>query len=202
MTGEDVNGERRFPPQNIPIPDPSILTTEQLQRIDITLRDHIREQIGCLEKLHDQKFESLNDLYSHIAESNKTALAAALLSQKETAAALTVAHNEAIAKSDAAVNNEIDALKTLIRTTDGATNTRIVDLTSRLDRGEGAARASTDTRTEKRADLSSTIAIAGFSATLISLARRAESGSPQSIWYRLPEYRERPPRGGTHDNRC
>ena len=42
----------------------------------------------------------------------------------------------------------------------------------------------------------------GRSCSCAAVVTSAESGPPQSIWHRLPECRERPPRGGTHDNRC
>jgi len=75
----------------------------------------------------------------------------------------------AIIKSEAATVKQIDGLQALMKGSNDATNDKIGSLMSRLDRGEGVWRGSSDTRTERRLDLGSTLGIAGLAVSIIAV---------------------------------
>ena len=68
---------------------------------------------------------------------NKTAIAAALQAQKESAGETQKTSQAAIAKSENSTSEAIKALTTTMNAANAATNDRINDLKGRLDRGEG-----------------------------------------------------------------
>jgi hypothetical protein len=89
--------------------------------------------------------QAMKDSAAAQALSGTTAVNAALQAQKESAFAIQQSNKEAIAKSEAGFQERIKALEIL-------SSTSIGELRSRLDRGEGVTRGSTETRTEHRLD--------------------------------------------------
>lgn len=202
---------------NIPIPDPSIITTEQIERAKTELRQEYQHRLEALDKivqtrldgidrasvlldanvnrvptlldrvtaqikeLFDEKFVSIQKQLAERdvrAENDKvaaqTAVNAALQAQKEAAAAQNEANSAAITKSEAATIKQIDGIQQFIKSSNDATNDRIADLKGRLDRGEGAAKGTADTRVEHRNDglyiLAIIGGILGFLSFLVAIA--------------------------------
>lgn len=101
-----------------------------------------------------------------IANSN-TAFFAALQTQKETAFELQKASATAVAKAEFSTNESIKQLQTLFQTSIAGLSTQILDVKSRLDKGEGSGLgqrvAMEDSRSEKQegsAKIFSVLAIA------------------------------------------
>jgi Trk K+ transport system NAD-binding subunit len=119
----------------IPIPDPTLLTTEQLRRELSNLRELMESKMSALADVHGERFKGVDARFS----AGETALAAALLSQKDLGAAHIHATTEAAGKAEAAFTKQVDAL-----------GERISEIKERLDRGEGSSGgvrlAQTDTR--------------------------------------------------------
>lgn len=131
---------------NIPIPDPSLLTTEQIRREIASLGDQIRREITALRELHETKFTALNTLIEHDSRAAQTAIAAAMAAQKEAAT-----------KAEAAAG---DLMKELGR--------RVDELKARLDKGEGVDRGATDTRGEQRQAIGVFVGLGGLVIGLVS----------------------------------
>jgi hypothetical protein len=69
--------------------------------------------------------------------SSSTAIATAMLVQKEAAAEVQKSSAVAIAKAEVATSDSIKQLQTLFQTSIAALNTQVQDIKSRLDKGEG-----------------------------------------------------------------
>ena len=129
-----------------------------------------------LAQLHNEKFASIQKQFDErdvraeqAAIATKIAVDAALKAQKEAAGAQNESNAAAIIKSEAATVKQIDGLQALMKGSNDATNDKIGSLMSRLDRGEGVWRGSSDTRTERRLDLGSTLGIAGLAVSIIAV---------------------------------
>lgn len=98
-------------PRNIPVPDPSTLTTAALLR-----------EVAHLADLFTEKFKGIDQRFTD----NKLALDAALAAAKE-----------AVEKSEIAFAKQIDRILETIAVMDRAHGAQIADLKGRLDRGDG-----------------------------------------------------------------
>src|SRR6185437_10924011 len=122
---EDAGGGSR------PVPDPTELTTKNLQREIQSLRElvesrlqaivetagvrqeqidkipaEIQERVERLRELVSEKFNGVDNKFA----SNEVALSAALLAAKEAVKEQNTSNNTAISKSEAATNKQIEQL--------------------------------------------------------------------------------------------
>lgn len=132
-------------PSNVPIPDPSTLTTEQLRRELGAERELVNAKLDTVAARFDGERSLTAERFSGVA----TAVAAAFNAQKEAGAAFA-----------ASTTKEIDALKVLVATGLG-------DIRSRLDRGEGVTRGSRDGQADRRLDSGLVVAIASLALSVI-----------------------------------
>jgi hypothetical protein len=207
-------------PSNIPIPDPTLITSQEIARAKIELREEFKVALQSLrdltenasksqlliittrldgmdrvasmlpqtlerealrlEKLFEEKFHTiqlqfreLNIRLEQDRASATTAVNAALAAQKEAAQAQNMSNSAAIAKSENSFTKEIDSLRTLITATKEGITADIINLTGRMDRGEGGfqgARAQTE---DARANLTQIITIisgiVGFFVLLVMI---------------------------------
>lgn len=123
---------------SIPVPDPTLLTTELLRRELLGLRELVEAKLSTLREVHEEKFESVRRQFTN----DKIALDAALQAQKEQA-------NERAA----ATTKTIDSMGTLTNTSLGALQGQLTVLAGRLDRGEGSAGGQILARTDSRASV-------------------------------------------------
>ena len=151
MTQDSSGGSR-------PVPDPTELTTKNLQREIQSLRelletrieaiadtmadrkaqfdttpDLIREHVTHLRELVEEKFIGVGRQFA----GNEVALNAALLAAKEAVKEQNTSNNTAIMKSEGATNRQIEQLGTLIKTTSDGLIDKIDDLKDRLTLIEG-----------------------------------------------------------------
>jgi len=140
------------------------------------VKDATEKTQYTLAQLHNEKFASIQKQFDErdvraeqAAIATKIAVDAALQAQKEAAGAQNESNAAAITKSEAATVKQIDGLQALMKGSTDATNDKIGSLMSRLDRGEGVWRGSSDTRTERRLDLGSTLGIAGLAVSIIAV---------------------------------
>jgi len=145
-------------------PDPTVLTTQQLERALIGLREilearldgndratgliqkatdklpeYIAEQIKQLERLHDEKFASVQKQFQErdvrteqSGKDAKTAVDAALQAAKEAVGKSQEASDRAVAKSETATVKQIDQIGVLFQTMTGAVGDKIDDLKTRV----------------------------------------------------------------------
>jgi hypothetical protein len=87
----------------------------------------------------DSQFVEMNKRGDQLTLANSTAIAAALQAQKEAAYEAQKSSAAAIAKAETATSESIKQLQVLFQTSIAALNTQVLDVKSRLDKGEGGA---------------------------------------------------------------
>jgi len=152
-----------------PVPDPTELTTKNLQREIAALKELIEARIVSLdhtistrleghETLQKVQFEHIADKFidrdAHADKANRDSkdnIAAALQAAKESVFQHNQASSIAIAKSETAMNKTIDQIMTLIHTSNDSLESKISDIKDRLTsiEGKGAGVAATQSKQEK-----------------------------------------------------
>lgn len=144
-----------------PDPDPTRLSTEQLLRTELTLRNLIINENAHLHELIDEKvdavtkllaeritgvnvltaekfvavddrFEALEKRTAEQKSDTNTSLTAALAAQEKSAAATTLASEKSIDKSEAATNRRIEGVENAQMTNLNTTDDKIVDIKDRI----------------------------------------------------------------------
>lgn len=122
-----------------PVPDPTALTTEALQREVGTLRELVEASIESAEAVNLERFKAINERFSLFEAlrleqkaDTKAAVDAALIAQKEAVAEQTAASEKAINKSEGTTIKSIDALAETFRTADAAQRRDVDDLKTRV----------------------------------------------------------------------
>jgi hypothetical protein len=118
----------------------------------------------------DLRFTERDVRTEQAATAGASALAAALQAAKELVGAQGEASAAAAVKSETAFTKQIDQITALIQTGNAASDARITELKERIDRGEGSASGSKESRTDARASTSVWVAAAGAFLFAISLA--------------------------------
>jgi hypothetical protein len=178
-----------------------ILTTrlDAMDRAAVLLNENVTrvptdtdKQISHLKELHEERFSSIQQQFverdvrtEQAASANKIAIDAAFLAQKAAADAVNESNAAAITKSEIAAKEKIDGLAALFRSSFDSIGVQIGALTSRLDRGEGASRGSTETRTEHRLDgtfiLGVVMAVVGVIAVVASVITALMTSHPIAV---------------------
>ena len=170
--------------ESLPMPDPTRLTTAQLDRAVLGLREILEVRLNCMEedveRLANTRHEALASEREFILArldsvqsvslerfkaiegtfaSNALALTAALAAQKEAAAEQNKSNTLAIDKSEVATQKRIDANAELTTTSLKSLSDRLDDLKERADTGNGKTSGATSFRTEQRLNTSQMVAI-------------------------------------------
>ena len=147
-----------------PDPDPTTLTTQQLQREILALRELTDTRFSAMDKAilliqenadrsptinevyvkHEQMFDNIKTQFTErdtrteqTSRDSKVAVDAALQAAKEAVGAQNESNSLAIAKSETATTKQIDAMGALITATAKASDEKIDDLKTRLSSIEG-----------------------------------------------------------------
>lgn len=143
---------------SVPVPDPTLLTTELTLREVANLKEllqsqtnglqhevtriygvldtrhaAIRDEADRLQNLFEERFKSIDLQFGD----RDKAVGAALQAQKEAAAAQNTANLAAALKSESAFTKQIDQMQMIINAIAKATDEKIDDLKTRLTLGEG-----------------------------------------------------------------
>jgi TolA-binding protein len=128
-------------------------------------------KIATLSEVSEERFKSIQIQFTLLKQAteqldlaNKTAIAAALQAQKESAGETQKSSQAAIAKSETSTSEAIKALTTTFQVAISALTDRYNDLKSRLDRGEGKSSQSDP-------------AIERMNALLIELSNKSREGA-------------------------
>jgi len=123
---------------------PNAAAHEALQQQITHLGVAIKEQIGNLQALHEERFAAIQQQFDERdvrgeqeKKASKEALDAALLAQKESVSQQNDANTTAATKSETSFTKQIDQIGTLIATLEKSLTDRITELKERIDRGEG-----------------------------------------------------------------
>jgi flagellar basal body rod protein FlgB len=127
-----------------PVPDPTVLTTEQLHREIAALREFVLGEIRHVGAINDERFRAVEAQFeAHMARTKEQktdtqqAVQSALTSAKELVAQRNDASERAIAKAEEGFAKQIDALTVLLDKSSEAKDERIEDLKARIGRIEG-----------------------------------------------------------------
>ena len=116
----------------------------------------------------DQRFTERDTRTEQAAQESRISLDAALAAAKEAVGEQNKSNNQSISKSETSTMKLIEGLQVLMSTNTDATNDKIADLRTRLDRGEGNITGATNLRIAQRAGVSQNTAV--ITASLISLS--------------------------------
>jgi len=164
-----------IPQGSTPVPDPTILTTQQLVREIAASREIVEakydtrlaamdtatelnkqatdriptlicEKVAALEKLHNEKFASIEKQF---VERDTRITDISVLNQKALDAALQ-AQKESAGKTELSFTKQISDLTAQFQTQNKALDERLNDLKGRLDRGEGVTGGQKEQKTESK----------------------------------------------------
>jgi hypothetical protein len=138
----------------VPVPDPTTLTTEQLYREVEALREYCDQKVNASQRFNSEKFRRVFSIFrerqgqaTQRHNDSKTALDAALQSQKESAG-----------KMEAAFTKQIDS-----------TNVWVDDLRGRIILIEGRDKGKTGENAERHSSTASVVGIVGAVVGVMSL---------------------------------
>ena len=181
-----------------PIPDPTVLTTEQLHREINALEARMLGEVGalktlleasiahltslvddkvtCHDELDDARFDRIDARFDtlerhRLEQKEDTAgrLNYAIDTLKERADEHFKTNQEAIGKSERAVDTLIDKLSDEVDTKTGALSGKIDDLKERVGTIEASSRGAEQQRTEGRAHISTTTAVIGTVIAVVGI---------------------------------
>ena len=162
MNTESTQGSR-------PVPDPTVLTTQQLYREITATREMAETLIDGLREILDEKFSTVFRQLSLVElqrveqkADTKAAVDAALTAQKEAVKEQTTASERAIAKSEASTTKQLEQLATTFNTANKALDDKYDDLRDRLTSLESIKQGGKDT-------LTGIYALAGVTLTVVGL---------------------------------
>lgn len=158
-----------MPRGTTPVPDPTILTTQQLVAAIAAVREIIEtrldamdtatninktatdkipslicDKVAALEKLHNEKFDGVEKQFK---ERDERQTVTSELNQKALDAALQAA-KEAAGKTELSFTKQIADLTGQFNTQNEAMNVRVNDVKARLDRGEGTTLETKETKSQ------------------------------------------------------
>ena len=128
------NGVSDNPRSNLPIPDPTVLTTAQLLR-----------EMGALKELFETKLSALKEQLLDVRSAQKDALELAFETTKDATTLQNSYIRETIAKSEGSTAQEIQSLKALVAANKTSSDEKMDLVNSRLDRGDGKSTGITAT---------------------------------------------------------
>lgn len=131
-------------PRNLPIPDPTSLTTEQLHREISALRELLETKIESAAEITLERFRGIETQFNErdkrteqTARDSKVAVDAAFSAAKEAVAEQNKSSALAIAKSEAGTTKQIDQIQNLIGTIREGLEGKINDVKERIGKGDG-----------------------------------------------------------------
>jgi len=153
---------------SVPVPDPTLLTTENLRREILGLRELLENKLDGAMAVQNERFLKV-DLQFELVErqrveqkqDTKTAVDAALSAQKEAVHEQTLASDKAISKSESGTTKQIEQLAETFRSENSGIKTTIDDLKDRV-RGIEA------TKSGGQQSLAQVLAIIGTIAFIVS----------------------------------
>ena len=191
MNGEDYDGGGG----NRPVPDPTVLTTEALQRGLQSERDHtdalarrLEASIVALQALGAaqdsgaahvaaERFRSIEEHFRLVETQRveqkvdtKSAVDAALIAQKEAYREQTTASERAVAKSDAATVKQIEQLTLTFRAGLDGLTTLLGDTKDRVGVIEATRQGGLDQHSQQQSGIGATVSVLGLVVAVVSVA--------------------------------
>ena len=144
-------------PDWIPRPDPTKLTTEQLDREVASLKEIIFTRLAGMEALSGQRLDEIqrqfldqSEKFGVITQASKEAVEKALASAKEAIVEQNRASDLATTKSEANFTKAIDQQRQIIESQSKSNDVQVGDIKERLNKLEGMALGKFDTEKQHR----------------------------------------------------
>jgi hypothetical protein len=160
-----------------PVPDPTLLTTEQLLREIGGLKDLVESWIDTLEQVNAEKLRSVWSQFEIVERQrveqkadSKAAVDAALSAQKEAVKEQTTASERSIAKSEASTTKQLEQLSETFATNISSLSGLIGDNKERILALETLKVSASETRTDQRLNIGMVVGILGTVAAFASIA--------------------------------
>lgn len=153
----------------VPVPDPTLLTTQQLNREIQSLKDLFDCRLDELAKRIEVNVGTLQRLEKTVDDHQAFAVTTAIkvnqlaVELKGFQDYTTTAGN----KSDNSVSKQIDSLATILATTSKAIDDKITDLKDRVTRTEGRGEGTIERQATHQASFSNVTAVVGLIAAII-----------------------------------
>jgi hypothetical protein len=164
------------PNSRVPVPDPTLLTTQALIREIASLRELMETQVAALEDVEDQKFFKVEQQFELVErqrveqkKDTKDAVDAALTAQKEAVREQTAASERAIAKSEAATSKQLDQLSITFTTAIAAIQRELGEMKERLTAIEQQRLGAKEDRTGLYATLGTLATFAFLAIAVVTL---------------------------------
>lgn len=192
MNGDDDGGGVGG---NRPVPDPTVLTTEALQRGLQSERDHtdalgrrLEAAIAAVRSLFETQdsaaaqlaVERVRSMEEHfrLVETQrveqkvdtKSAVDAALIAQKEAYREQTTASERAVAKSDAATTKQIEQLTLTFRAGLDGLTTLLGDTKDRVGVIEATRQGGIEQHSQQQSGIGATVSVLGLVVAVVSVA--------------------------------
>ncbi len=137
--------------ENPPVPDPTVLTTEQLLREISNATDFVDAQLKRVEDVAGEKFDSVDKQFELVERQRveqkldtATAVAAALAAAKEAVTEQTAASEKSITKSETATAEQLRQLTATFTTALGGLTNILDDLKERVGKIESRKEGSSE----------------------------------------------------------
>ncbi len=152
---------RRGPISNIPIPDPTLLTSAALEGVKRELKEYVDAAVATGRELFQAKLEARGALSTQRFESIQSAITMAFASA-----------TAATEKSEISTTKEIDGIKAVIGQLKDAQERRMQDLTDRINREQGSTTGAQRRDDNSHRDLmgTTTALVAGVSALALMVS--------------------------------
>jgi hypothetical protein len=163
-----------------PIPDPTELTNERIDREVTALRELVALRISGVREVTDEKLKRIDQELDRVEaarieqkQDTKTAVDAALSAQKEAVREQTAASEKSIEKSETATTKLLDQLTNRFQTDNDALRRELSEVKERIGAMEQRKLGASEEKTEKREDRTALYAVIGLAiAVLTYLAAR------------------------------
>ena len=162
---------------SVPIPDPTFLTTQALDREVNRLEDMMERDLLALKDVSNEKhlraeqqFELVERQRVEQKKDTKDAVDAALTAQKEAVREQTAASEKAIEKSEKAINRLVEQLADTFRTEAAALRREISEVKDRTTQIESTTRGGKEATIERQATSASSGMWVGIGLSIIGVA--------------------------------
>jgi hypothetical protein len=160
-----------------PVPDPTILTTEQLLREIDALKALVESWIDGLEQVNAEKMRSVWSQFETVERQRveqkadtKAAVDAALAAQQDAVREQTIASERSIAKSEGATTRQLEQLGATFDKSIGNLSEIAADNKDRIRTLEATKVGSAETTSAQRLNIGMVVGILGTVAAFASIA--------------------------------
>ncbi len=160
-----------------PVPDPTILTTEQLLREVGNVERLMDARLKIIEAVTDERFNSVETQFALFErqrieqkQDTKSAVDSALAAAEKAVGNQTIASEKAIGVGQTATAEQLKQTNITVSTALGGLTSMLNDLKTRVERIENIRQGGTELRTDQRQNAAQMIGLAAVLVAAIAIA--------------------------------